>query len=64
MYYTYIITNYTNSVLYIGVTNNLDLRIQDHNNKRIKGFSSKYNLKKLIYYEEYAYIEDAIQREK
>lgn len=60
----YIITNKNNSVLYIGVTSNLNKRIYQHRNKLIKGFSSKYNLKKLIYYELYGDINIAISREK
>ncbi|TDQ27577.1 MULTISPECIES: GIY-YIG nuclease family protein [Tenacibaculum] len=63
-YYIYIITNKKDGVLYIGVTNNLERRIFEHKNKLIKGFSSKYNLDKLIYFEEHQFIEEAIKREK
>lgn len=63
-YYVYIITNYTNSVLYIGVSNNLERRMYEHKSKLVEGFSKKYNLKKLIYVETYEYIQDAITREK
>ncbi|MFA5080180.1 MAG: GIY-YIG nuclease family protein [Candidatus Paceibacterota bacterium] len=63
-YYIYIITNYNNTVLYTGVTNNLKRRIQEHKNKIILGFSSKYNLNKIVYYEQFSDIEDAISREK
>jgi len=63
-YYVYIITNYTNSVLYTGVTNDLNRRIDEHKAKLVKGFSKKYNLNKLVYYEEYDNINDAILREK
>ncbi|WP_417800749.1 GIY-YIG nuclease family protein [Tenacibaculum sp.] len=63
-YYIYIITNKKEGVLYIGVTNNLERRIFEHKNKLVKGFSSKYNLDKLIYFEEYQFIEEAIKREK
>ena len=63
-YYLYIITNKKNGVLYIGVTNNLERRMFEHKNKLIKGFSSKYNLDKLVYLEVYQYVEDAIKREK
>ena len=62
--YTYIITNYSNKVLYIGVTSNLAKRIYEHKNKFVKGFSQKYNLSKLIYYEVSDSIEAAIKREK
>ncbi|WGH75745.1 GIY-YIG nuclease family protein [Tenacibaculum tangerinum] len=63
-YYVYIITNKKDGVLYIGVTNNLERRIFEHKNKIVKGFSSKYNLDKLIYFEKYQLIEEAIKREK
>ncbi len=63
-YYVYILTNKSNKVLYIGVTNNLEKRIYEHKNKMIDGFSKKYNLTKLIYFEEFTRIEDAIRNEK
>lgn len=63
-YYIYFITNYTNTTLYFGVTNNLERRIFEHKNKLIKGFSEKYNLTKLVYYEIFDDIEFAIFREK
>ena len=63
-YYVYILTNYNNKVLYIGVTNNLLRRIYQHKFKEVDGFSSKYNLKKLIYFEETNSIDEGISREK
>ena len=63
-YYLYIITNKKDGVLYIGVTNNLERRIFEHKNKLIKGFSSRYNLNKLIYFETFQSINEAIIREK
>jgi len=63
-YYVYILTNKTNRVLYIGVTNNLQRRIYEHKNKMIDGFSKKYNLTKLIYFEQTPDIYSAISREK
>ncbi len=63
-YYLYIITNKKNGVLYIGVSNDLERRMFEHKNKLIKGFSSRYNLGKLIFFETYQYINDAIKREK
>ncbi|PIV70839.1 GIY-YIG nuclease [Candidatus Roizmanbacteria bacterium CG17_big_fil_post_rev_8_21_14_2_50_39_7] len=63
-YFVYIITNKNNTVLYIGVTNNLVRRIYQHKNKTISSFSSKYNLNKLVYYEVFPRIELAIEREK
>ena len=64
MYYIYILTNKTNRVLYIGVTNNLPRRLYEHQNKLIDGFTKRYNLNKLVYFEEYSEIEIAIAREK
>ena len=63
-YYIYIISNWNNKVIYIGVTNNLERRIFEHKSKLIPGFSSKYNLNKLVYYEQYVDIREAITREK
>lgn len=63
-YYVYILTNRKGGVLYIGVTNNLERRVYEHKNKKIKGFTEKYNLDKLIFYEENNDIAFAIQREK
>lgn len=63
-YYVYIITNKKEGVLYIGVTNNLERRMYEHKNKLIKGFSSKYNLDKLMCFEVFQHIEYAIKREK
>ena len=63
-YYVYIITNRKDGVLYIGVTNNLERRMSEHKQGLSKGFSKRYNLNKLVYFETYQYIEDAIKREK
>ena len=63
-YWVYIITNYTDSVLYVGMTNNLERRLSEHKNKMLKGFSQKYNLKKLVHQEVYGDVNDAIAREK
>ncbi|PQJ78948.1 GIY-YIG nuclease family protein [Polaribacter porphyrae] len=63
-YYVYIITNKKDGVLYIGVSNDLKRRIFEHKNKLIKGFSERYNLDKLIYFEVFQYVSDAIKREK
>ncbi|MCK5412958.1 MAG: GIY-YIG nuclease family protein [Candidatus Pacebacteria bacterium] len=63
-YYVYIMTNINDAVLYIGVTNNLQRRVYEHKNKLVKGFSEKYNLCKLVYYEITNNIESAIAREK
>jgi putative endonuclease len=63
-YYVYLITNWNNKVLYIGVTNNLERRLYEHKNKLIKGFTEKYNINKLVYFEQTNDIESAIIREK
>ena len=60
----YILTNKNNRVLYTGVTSNLIKRIWEHKNKVKFGFTSKYNVNKLVYYETFEKIEDAIVREK
>jgi putative endonuclease len=63
-YYVYIITNKSNRVLYTGVTNDLRKRIYEHKNKLVKGFTSRYNVEKLVYYDICEDIESAILREK
>ena len=63
-YFVYILTNWTSSVMYIGVTNNLERRLFEHKNKLVAGFSSKYNVDKLVYFEETTDIQAAIAREK
>ena len=63
-YYVYIVTNKRNAVLYTGVTGDLEERVYQHKNKLITGFTSKYNVNKLVYYEEFDYIDNAITREK
>ena len=63
-YYIYIATNFKNTVLYTGVTNNLERRMYEHKNKLIAGFSSKYNVNKLIYYEVFNNPKEAIIAEK
>lgn len=62
-YYGYIIAS-ESGTLYIGVTNNLERRIYEHKNKLVRGFSSKYNCNKLLYYEEFDDVSLAITREK
>ncbi|OGH20480.1 MAG: hypothetical protein A3D74_02815 [Candidatus Levybacteria bacterium RIFCSPHIGHO2_02_FULL_37_13] len=63
-YYVYIASNKINTVLYTGVTNNLIKRMYQHKNKMVAGFTSKYNIIKLVYYEVYRDINEAIKREK
>ena len=64
MYYVYILTGYSNKVMYIGMTNNLKRRILEHKNEQIDGFTKKYHVKKLVYFEEYTNPNEAIRREK
>ena len=63
-YYIYILTNRRNNVLYTGVTNDLQRRVYEHREKLVGGFTKKYNLYKLVYYEETESIEAALNREK
>ena len=57
-------TNWNNKVLYTGVTNNLERRVYEHKNKLIKGFTAKYNVNKLVYFEYTSDVNSAIAREK
>jgi len=63
-YYVYILASKKNGVLYIGVTNDLERRIGEHKSKIVKGFTTRYNVDKLVYFEEYSNINEAIKREK
>lgn len=63
-YYVYIITNRYNTILYTGVTNNLERRIAEHKGKVHRGFSSKYNANKLVFYESTSDVHIALEREK
>ena len=63
-YYVYIMTNRSNTVLYTGITNDLKRRAFEHKEKLVSGFTSKYNITKLVYYEVFEDIENAILREK
>ena len=64
MYYVYILTNKTNRLLYIGVTSDLHRRIFEHKFEQIEGYTKRYHIHKLIYFEEYSDINAAITREK
>ena len=66
-YYVYIITNKYRTTYYIGMTNNLSIRLQQHKEnieKGIKTFASKYNIEFLVYYEKFTWVQEAISREK
>ena len=56
--------NVNNSVIYTGITNDLKRRVYEHKEKKMKGFTAKYNVDKLVYYEYFTDIEQAINREK
>ena len=63
-YYVYFLANRTNVALYIGVTSNIKRRVFEHKNKLVKGFTKKYDIDKLVYYEIFSDPENAILREK
>jgi len=63
-YFVYIMTNKNDNVLYTGITNDLKRRVYEHKEKLIKGFTKRYNIDKLVYYEVYEDISTAISREK
>lgn len=63
-YYTYILTNKRNGTFYVGVTNDIARRIFEHKEGKIPGFTKKYSLKMLVYFEVYEDVRDAIAREK
>ena len=63
-YYVYLLTNWNNKVIYVGVTNDLERRVYEHKNKLVEGFTKKYNLNKLVYFEETNDVHAAIAREK
>ncbi len=63
-YFVYILTNFEETTFYIGVTSNLKKRIWEHKNKVVEGFTEKYNVDRLIYYEQTNSVETALNREK
>ncbi len=64
MYFVYMLSNWDDSVLYIGVTGNLPKRLYEHQNHLVDGFSTRYNTNKLVYFEETGDVYSAIAREK
>ena len=62
--YVYILTNHWNRVLYTGVTSDLKRRVYEHKHRLKEGFTKRYNVDRLVYYEQFAEITDAIYREK
>ena len=63
-YYVYILTNPAATVFYVGLTNDLHRRVEEHKEKVVEGFTKRYNVHRLVYYEEYTDVHDAIAREK
>ena len=63
-YYVYVLCNEPRGTLYIGVTNNIEARVQQHKETKGNTFTSKYNITRLVYYESFQYIDQAIMREK
>jgi len=62
-FYVYLMASQSGT-LYTGMTNDLELRVQVHKQSKVPGFTQKYAVNKLVYYEEFQYVEDAILREK
>lgn len=63
-YFVYLITNKNNTVIYCGMTNDLQRRVFEHKNKLLKGFTSRYNCNKLVYFEEFEIYVDGFTRER
>ena len=63
-YFVYILSNITNTTLYVGMTNDLKRRLYEHQNKLLPGFTEKYHVNKLVYYEKTTDVNAAIQKEK
>ena len=63
-YWVYMLCSKRNGTLYIGVTNDLSRRIFEHRNKLVPGFTSRYDVTRLVWYESYENVNEALQREK
>ena len=63
-FYIYLLSNKKNGTLYIGMTNDLERRMFEHKHKLVEGFTKKYGLDRLVYFERFQYVYDAIKREK
>ena len=63
-YYVYILTNKNDAVMYVGMTNSIERRVHEHKTKMVPGFTEKYNVNKLVYFEETDDVHAAIAREK
>jgi len=64
IYYVYIMTNWNNKVMYIGVTNDLERRVYEHKHRQKDSFTKRYSINKLVYYEHISDVNAAIAREK
>ena len=64
LYFVYMMTNQRHSLFYTGMTNALKTRVWQHKTGQVKGFTSRYNLDKLVWYEDHEWVQDAIAREK
>ena len=64
IFYVYLLTNYNNKVMYVGMTNDLERRVHQHKTKQVAGFTEKYNVSKLVYFEETSDVHAALAREK
>jgi putative endonuclease len=63
-YYVYFLANVHHTVLYVGITNDLLRRVTEHREKRVEGFTKRYNVTKLVYFESFPDAATAIEREK
>ncbi len=63
-FYVYILASKRNGTLYIGLTNDIERRIQEHKTKQVKGFTSKYSINLLVYYEQHHNYDEAFERER
>ena len=63
MYYTYIVASRSHN-LYVGITSGIEVRVVQHKEGRVEGYSKKYNCNRLVWYERHPFVEDAIAREK
>lgn len=63
-HYVYLLTNWNNKVMYVGVTGNLERRLYEHKQKLVVGFTEKYNVNKLVYFEETNDVRAALERDK
>jgi putative endonuclease len=63
-YFVYILTNWTGTVMYVGIANDLERRLYEHKHEMVEGFTKKYHVHKLVYYEHTYDVYEALKREK